>query len=420
VILDLSALNRIVEINEELGYTVVQPGVTQGQLVDELARTRSNWWLDCTAAGRDTSLIGNILERGATSEERLALVSGMEVVLADGAVVHTGYGHYPHSRVTYVAPRGIGPSLDGLFSQSNLGIVTSLGLWLHLKPDQAILGYYTFGDEALATIIDTLRPFRIRGVIPGQPIFLIPGGQRWFGIVTLQGNAAAIAAHREELTAALAKSAHVLFPDPDVAGDPAARAAALGALGLPATPFFDDVLRRSDPLAAPDLSPQALLLYLGGPNVQQPIEPPTSTDPLDHNYGLSFLWLTSPALGREVRHLLDIVRPLLIEYGFPPLVTLRFVTGRSVMLVIRLVFDRKQVDRCTAARACYHAILDATIAAGYPPARMGIDGMEHLDPVGSTYWQLVSRLKSMLDPQQILAPGRYTPVSASSGQGRIE
>lgn len=88
VILDLSALNRIVEINEELGYVVVQPGVTQGQLVDELARTQSNWWLDCTAAGRDTSLIGNILERRATSEERLALVSGMEVVLADGAVVH--------------------------------------------------------------------------------------------------------------------------------------------------------------------------------------------------------------------------------------------------------------------------------------------------------------------------------------------
>jgi hypothetical protein len=42
VILDLSALDRILEINEELGYAVIQPGVTQGQLVDELARTHSN------------------------------------------------------------------------------------------------------------------------------------------------------------------------------------------------------------------------------------------------------------------------------------------------------------------------------------------------------------------------------------------
>lgn len=160
-------------------------------------------------------------------------------------------------------------------------------------------------------------------------------------------------------------------------------------------------------------------MYMGGPNIQQPIEPPTSTDPLDHNYGLTFLWMHCPALGREVRHLLEIVRPLLMAYGFLPLVTLRFVTGRSILLVVRLVFNRKQVERCTAARTCYHAILDASIAAGYPPACMGIDGMDHLDPVGSTYWQLVGRLKATLDPQQILAPGRYTPVSAGSGHGQI-
>ncbi|GAB4447723.1 MAG: hypothetical protein OHK0015_52020 [Chloroflexi bacterium OHK40] len=169
VILDLSALDHIIEINEELGYVVVEPGVTQGQLVDALARTNSNWWLDCTSAGRDTSLIGNILERGATREERLSLVSGMQVVLADGTVLSTGYGHYPNSRVTHVAPRGIGPALDSLFSQSNFGIVTQLALWLQPKPAHALLGNYTFSDDTLEGTIDALRPFRIRGVIPGQP-----------------------------------------------------------------------------------------------------------------------------------------------------------------------------------------------------------------------------------------------------------
>jgi 4-cresol dehydrogenase (hydroxylating) len=185
-------------------------------------------------------------------------------------------------------------------------------------------------------------------------------------------------------------------------------------------PFFDDALRRGDPLAAPDLSPQAILMYMGGPNVQKLAEPPTSTDPLDHNYGLYFFWITCPALGREVRQLLDIVRPLLLAHGFPPLITLRFVTGRSIVLIGRLVFDRKQAERCNVARTCYHAILDATIAAGYPPARMGIDGMDHLESVGSAYWQIVGRLKKALDPQQILAPGRYVPISAGNGQGRME
>ena len=420
VILDLSALDRIVEVNEELGYAVIQPGVTQGQLVDELARTNSNWWLDCTAAGRDTSLIGNILERGVTQEERLALVSGMEVVLADGTVVSTGYGHYTNSRVTHVAPRGIGPSLDGLFSQSNLGIVTRLALWLHPKPAHAILGYYTFSDDALEITLDALRPFRIRGVISGLPIFLTLGGQIWFGIIILQGNATAVAAHREELEAALTPAARLVFPAPEVASDPAARAAALAGLGLPAIPFFDNVLRRRDPLAMPERSPQGMLEELGGSTVQHPTEPPTSTNPLDHNYGLYFLWITCPALGREMRHLLDIVGPLLIEYGFPPRATLRFVTGRSLLLNVRLVFDRKQEERCNAARTCFHTILDAALAAGYPPARMGIDGMDHLDPDGSTYWQLVRRLKQELDPHQILAPRRYLPTSADAEDVRTE
>jgi 4-cresol dehydrogenase (hydroxylating) flavoprotein subunit len=412
VVLELSALDQIVEINEALGYAVVQPGVTQGQLVDALAQTHSNWWLDCTSAGRETSLIGNILERGATREERLALVSGMEVVLADGTVVQTGYGHYAHSRVTHIAPRGIGPSLDGLFSQSNLGIVVQLALWLHPKPEHALLGYYTFTDDALESTIETLRPFRIRGVIPGQPMFLTAGGQLWFGILILQGNARAVAAHQEELAAALTPVARIVFPAPEVASDPVARGAVLAELGLPATPFFDDALRRSDPLSAPDLSPQAVLMYLGGPDVQHPAGPPTSTDPLDHNYGFSFLWLTCPALGREVRQLLDLVRSHLLAHRFPPLVALRFITGRAMMVVVRIVFDRKQPERCQAAQACGRALLEAAMAAGYPPARMDINGMEHLDPDGSTYWQLVRRLKQELDPDRILAPGRYLPPSA--------
>jgi 4-cresol dehydrogenase (hydroxylating) flavoprotein subunit len=34
VVLDLSRMDRIVEIDAELGYAVIQPGVTQGQLAD--------------------------------------------------------------------------------------------------------------------------------------------------------------------------------------------------------------------------------------------------------------------------------------------------------------------------------------------------------------------------------------------------
>ena len=154
-------------------------------------------------------------------------------------------------------------------------------------------------DEALEAAIDALRPFRIRGVIPGQPLQLTPTGDRpiWLGITTLQGHPQAVAAHREELTAALAPVAKVAFPRPEEAADPAARAATLATLGLPANPFFDNILRRADPFAAPRMAPEGLLAWLGGPAVQHPTAPPTSTDPLDHDYGFYFAWPTCPALG---------------------------------------------------------------------------------------------------------------------------
>jgi FAD/FMN-containing dehydrogenase len=60
----------------------------------------------------------------------------------------------------------------------------------------------------------------------------------------------------------------------------------------------------------------------------------------------------------------------------------------------------------------HDAIVDATLAAGYPPARMAVDGMEHLDPTGDRYWKLVCRLKRCLDPSGILASGRYLPPEA--------
>jgi 4-cresol dehydrogenase (hydroxylating) len=274
-------------------------------------------------------------------------------------------------------------------------------------------------DAALPAAVDALRPFRIRGVIPGQPLQATPVGGRpvWLGSTTLHGHPQAVAAHRAELEAALAPVARIAFPPPEAAADPAARAATLAALGLPGNPFLDSLLQRTDPLAAVVPSPAGLLAFLGGPEVQRPARPPASADPLDHDYGLAFAWVLCPALGREVRALLDLVRPLLAAHGCPPLLSLRFVTGRALLLVVRFAFDRKSAARRAAARAGHRAVVAAALAAGYPPARMGIDGMDLLDPAGDTFWQTVRRLKQCLDPAGVLAPGRYLP-EAPPGAGR--
>jgi 4-cresol dehydrogenase (hydroxylating) len=411
VILDLSKLNRIVDVNEELGYAVVEPGVTQGQLARYLEERCSAWRLDWTGAGPDTSLLGNILERGITVDERISRVSSMQVLLADGTVVRTGYGHFAPSRVTHVARWGIGPALDGLFSQSNLGIVTEIGFWLHPRPAHTEIGYFTVPDARLEHAVEALRPLRLRGLFSALPLLLVPGidGPTWAGLFPLEGSTGTVAAQREEVMEILSPVAAIAFPQPAAMRDAEGQKELLTRLGLPVTPLFRAIVSQGDLSKGLQPTPEALLGFLGGPEIQHPTEPPTSIDPLDHDYGFYFLWLTCPALGRDARTLVDLVRSLLAAHGFPPLLSLRFTNGRAIVLVLRIVFDRKDEERSAVARACRQAILDAAMAAGYPPARIPSDAMDRLDPADDSYWRLVRRIKGVVDPENILAPGRYFP-----------
>src|ERR1035441_7952459 len=53
LILDLSRMNRIIEVNCDLAYAVVEPGVTQGQLVDYLNEHQLPLMVDANGAGPD-------------------------------------------------------------------------------------------------------------------------------------------------------------------------------------------------------------------------------------------------------------------------------------------------------------------------------------------------------------------------------
>ena len=61
--MDLSQMDQILEINEELGYAVIEPGVSQGQLAQVLKQRGSGLMLDVTGAGPDASIVGNTLEQ---------------------------------------------------------------------------------------------------------------------------------------------------------------------------------------------------------------------------------------------------------------------------------------------------------------------------------------------------------------------
>src|SRR5471032_1611292 len=94
VVLDLQRMNHIIEINETLGYALVEPGVSYYDLYQALQARGIKLWLDPPAAGWG-SVIGNTLERGFGTTaygDHAAMQCGMEVMLANGEIVRTGMG----------------------------------------------------------------------------------------------------------------------------------------------------------------------------------------------------------------------------------------------------------------------------------------------------------------------------------------
>jgi len=136
VVVDLGyRMNRILDVDERLGFAVVEPGVSYQVMYDELVRRGDKLMLDVTSGPPQGGMIGNALDKGAGYTpyfDHFGFACGMEVVLGNGDVLRTGDGALDASELVnwHTSKYSFGPILDGLFTQSNYGIVTRMGLWL--------------------------------------------------------------------------------------------------------------------------------------------------------------------------------------------------------------------------------------------------------------------------------------------------
>lgn len=152
VAVDLRRLDRIIDIDEKKAIAVVEPGVTPEMLMAEIQSRRLDLWMD-SASSPYGSLIATALERGigyGMAPDRFDAMCGAEVLLGDGTLIRTGTGGVPSSTTFHTNKYGYGPVLDGLFSQSNFGIVTKAGFWLYPQPEH----FRHAADHALDWIRD--------------------------------------------------------------------------------------------------------------------------------------------------------------------------------------------------------------------------------------------------------------------------
>ena len=451
LIVELARMNRIVRVDPELAYAVIEPGVTQGQLAAFLREQGLDLWCDCTGAGPDTSLMGNILERGfghSPYGNRFQHIAGMQIVLASGELLATGFGHYRGSKVTHLFGPGLGPSLDGLFTQSNLGVVVELGIWL--MPAAASVCQFVSTvprQQDLGALIEALRPLRLDGTLRsvvhiGNDLRVLSGGatypfeaaggasrlpaalresmvarggvQAWTVSGCLYGSVAQVAAARAAVRAALARTpARTAFFDQRAlaAGSRAGRL--LGWLG------FGQALREKMGLG------RALLAlargepggrFLAGAYWRRrgglPLDFPAGADPALDGCGLLWVSPILPMRGADALGLHALVSPIFSQHGFDLFTTFSLINERSLCAVLTIAYDRDNAAETARARICHRAVFDAVMAAGYIPYRVGIESMALLDPEGDVYWKVAARIKDAFDPQGMIAPGRYEPAAA--------
>jgi len=416
-LLMLDRLNRILEVNEKLGYMTVEPGVSFRQAYEYLNSQNSQLMVSVIGGSPDASIIGNTIERGdgvGPAGVRLHHCCAFEVILPDGEKVHTGMHRFENAHTKAVSQWGVGPAIDGLFTQSNFGIITQMTLWLTPKPTwfQAFMVELK-NSRSLAQLIDTLQPLALQGVIaPGGLDFwngykllarshqypwerqrnstpLLPvqflGIDRWFACGSqycasqAHGDAdramieATLQGYQSQLTYIDQDS------DPEVlAGNPM--------LGIPYDDnVFSTYWRKKTPA------------------------PTDSMDPDRDGCGVHWLCLELPFDGQLVQALIQQLEKLILDQGFEPNLGFSAISGRTLRGFAAVMYDRSVEGEDERAKVCHDQLMQLLVDEGHIPNRLGIQSMDLLPNSQCGYDAFIRKLKAHLDPHQVLAPGRYVP-----------
>ena len=408
VVLDLKRMNRVVELNEDLAYVVVEPGVSYFDFKAELDRRGSKLWMS-GAAHSWGSVMGNALEHGVGYTPygiHAETICGMEVMLADGTLVRTGFGAIEGSREWQAFKWPFGPNWDGLFTQSNFAIVTKIGIWLMPEPE----GMAGFTINAplkadLAQLVDVLRPLRLDDTI--NATYTIANGWRQITAGTLRGDVwqGEGAIPEEVVNRLLAERGrgwwNVIFNvfDHTPGGIdlriakirrhfethfPAARIEHVRwEKGEPQQPWMRQEV---------SLAPFAVVDWRGSPGGHSDFGPVVA------------------AVGDRVNAVYEVIERRFIEHGLDPWTGMFGMGGRALIFVADMIYKRDDPEMTAACQRLFRTLCDDMTALGVGLYRSHITFMDDAEAMHT--WgegalpQLNERVKACLDPNGVIAPGK--------------
>jgi 4-cresol dehydrogenase (hydroxylating) len=401
-------MNRIQSFDDELGVVTVEPGVSFRSLRDELGRRGDKYMIDPTSGPPEGSIIGNALDKGAgytPYADHFGMTCGLEIVLGRGEILRTGDGIFSRAGRQRVLKHAYGPFLDGLFVQSNYGIVTSAGLMLMPRPPAIRSFFFSFPDDGdLGEITDLVRPLKLSGFVPTMlrvtnDMWLVASEERhpeYSQSRSIVSDACRFELRKKHGVGAwvvggafYGASFTALEPQIERVRAHFARSAKARYIS------HDEALERPGLKASIDA-------FSGEPSVHE-----LKQLQWRPGGGVSVFTPGIPLDGALAAKCSGISRAILREHGLEYLAMsvcgTRFARGLH-----QIVWNKADPDEDARADAAYvslvRAYADLGLQSGRSPTRYHELHMSLLDPA---FRDTCARLKALLDPKDIIAPGRY-------------
>lgn len=406
IVLDLKRMNRIIEVDPELCTALVEPGVTYQQLQDYIDEHKLPLWIDVPTVGPIVGPVGNTLDRGVGYTpygEHFMVQCGMEVVLPDGEILRTGMGSTKNPSAWQAFKWGYGPYLDGIFTQSNFGVVTKMGMWLMPAPPV----YKPFvvrhkKVEDVARIVDAMRPMRISNIIPNVVLMMSAGyqlamfnrrGDIWAGSEPVPDDAFAKAG--EKVGLGMWNTYFALYGTPGmIAENEKIVRAAFAAID-------GEVLTEEEMAGNPYFHHHATLMR-GGLSLEEI----GIVRWKGAGGGLAWFAPVAPAKGVETTGQIELAKKVLGKYGFD--YTSAFAIGsRELHHIVALLYDKSDPAEEKRADACYKELVASFGERGWASYRTGVHAMDIVAAqYGETNRKINATIKQALDPNHIIAPGK--------------
>ncbi len=445
VILDMSGLQAIKHFDAELGVITVEPGVTQAALAEFLDRNGHRYMVPVTGAGPSCSVLANALERGygvTPYVDHFGAVTDLEAVLADGSIYRSALREAGGDELARLFKWGIGPYVNGLFSQSGFGVVTSASILLAPRPEACKVCIFNLKsddllEEAVSRIhhllgslpgivggLNLMNRHRVlamtapyppadqldaQGLIPPELVAQLGAQYQiapWTGFATLYGPRRVVAAAQKEIRQALkGVASRLVFLSPQNVRLIAALAARLpGPIGQRLGKTAG-TLRQSLELVQGRPNETALPLAYWRAGVAQP---PHGRHPARDACGLLWYAPLVPMRGPDIRRFIDFATNELRRHGLEPLVTLTSQGDRLFDSTIPLLFNLKDAAAQDAASRCLAQLIEKGQQLGFYPYRLHVDAMKSHSERHPLSARFIGQLRGALDPDDLLAPGRYT------------